>query len=229
MSEGLYASLNCGYGSGDVREKVQENRRRVSEILGAKQEVITCHQIHSDIVHVIDKVPELPLEGDALVTKTPGLAIGILTADCVPVLLADTKHKVIAAAHAGWKGAIGGIIKSTVLKMESLGAKRSSIVAAVGPAISQSSYEVGADLYARFMHDDFENGVFFKPSGKPDHTLFNLKAYAKSRLGREGLARVDVLDYDTYLDETRFFSFRRATHRSELVYGRQISAIMIRE
>lgn len=227
VSEGLYGGLNCGYGSGDAHAKVQENRRRVSEQLGVKQEVVTCHQTHSNIAHVLHAPPATALEGDALVTNQRGLAIGVLTADCVPVLLADATHQIVAAAHAGWKGAIGGIIPATLQAMESLGAKRNAIAAAVGPAISQMSYEVGTDLYAKFMQDDFENAIFFKPSSARDHYLFNLKAYVVATLKRERLARVELLDYDTYTDEARFYSFRRATHRQEAVYGRQLSAIVI--
>jgi polyphenol oxidase len=227
ISEGLYAGLNCGYGSGDAREKVQENRLRASAALSAKGEVVTCHQTHSHIAHVLDAPPETPLEGDALVTNQRALAIGVLTADCVPVLFADAAHKVVGAAHAGWKGAIGGIVPATIRAMESIGAKRKDIVAVVGPAISQMSYEVGADLYAKFMQDDYENAIFFKPSGARDHYFFNLKAYVVAMLKRERLARVELLDYDTYTDEARFYSFRRATHRQEAVYGRQLSGIVI--
>ncbi len=227
ISEGFYASLNCGYGSGDEREKVQENRLRVSAALGAKGEVITCHQTHSNVAHILHAPPVTPLEGDALVTKQRGLAIGVLTADCVPVLFGDTAHGVAAAAHAGWKGALGGILPATLAAMESLGAKRSSTVAVVGPAIAQGSYEVGADLHAKFMQDDFENAIFFKPSGARDHYLFNLKAYVLTILKRQRVAGIELLDHDTYTDEARFYSFRRGTHRAEPAYGRQISAIML--
>jgi len=169
--------------------------------------------------------PERP-RADALVTRTPGLALAILTADCAPVLLADREAGVIAAAHAGWKGAIGGVTDATVAAMESLGAQRARIAAAIGPCIARASYEVDDGFVARFAEADPANEHFFAP-GRPGHAQFDLEAYVAHRLAAAGVTRIDCLGLDTYADEARFYSFRRATHRREADYGRQISLIAL--
>jgi len=225
VSNGLYSDLNCGYGSGDDLEKVKVNRLRVSEKIGAKDEFLTCYQIHSAKVITLKAPWEKPEEADAIVTDQPQLAIGILTADCLPVLFADKKKKVIGAAHAGWKGAIGGVLEATINAMKALGA--SDITATIGPAIQQDSYEVGAEFYERFLQEDVQNTQYFKPSAKPGHHMFDLPSYAKARLVSAGIANVSVLDYDTCSLEQQFFSFRRATTRGEKVYGRQVAAIVM--
>lgn len=240
MSEGVYASLNCGPGSSDRSEHVAENRRRaVAAVTGEEYPLLTLRQTHSARVVVADSpfVSEVP-EADALVTKQHGLALGILTADCAPVLFCDPQAGVIAAAHAGWKGAIGGIIAATVDAMVQQGAERARIRASIGPAIAVESYEVGEEMMARFCSDDSENRDFFRYRNEnqgflktklPDSRIhFNLSAYVADRLVRVGLREIDKIAADTYAEEARFFSYRRATHRKENDYGRQLSAIVLR-
>jgi YfiH family protein len=230
VSDGIYASLNCGPGSGDAIPKVMENRTRAAKTLGAALEsLVTCYQIHSANVVIIDKPwtwKEAP-QADAVVTKTPGIALGILAADCLPVLFADAQAKVIGAAHAGWKGAISGVCENTISAMEKMGATRANIVASVGPGIAQNSYEVSAEFYERFFTESGTNALYFKPSDRADHYRFDLKAYVAGRLKAADISRNNVLAEDTCLDENRFFSFRRATLRKEPAYGRQISAILL--
>lgn len=227
VSDGIYASLNCGYGSGDDKAKVRENRLRVSHALGSEHEVTTCFQIHSNKVITLTSIDDAcsDNEADALVTNVANLPIGILTADCLPVLFADVHTPIIGAAHAGWKGAIGGILEATIAAMKALGAR--DIVAAIGPAIAQSSYEVGAEFYARFTQESLSNAQFFFPSPRDGAFLFDLKAYAKARLIAANISSIIVLPHDTYTEEKTFFSFRRTTHRNEKIYGRQVAAIMI--
>lgn len=223
VSSGIYDSLNCGPGSGDDLEKVAENRRHVLAELG-EGKLVTLHQIHSG--YVVDVINPWEMgkgpQADAMVTTVPHLAIGILTADCAPVLLADTKAGVIGAAHAGWKGAISGVLEETVANMEVLGADRARIAAAIGPCISQTNYEVGPEFRERFVETMADNARFFSPDFH-----FDLEGYAASRLAAAGVANVERLSACTYARETEFFSFRRATHRKETAYGRQISAIML--
>ena len=230
VSEGLYRGLNCGTGSNDDPSAVHENRTRVAHRLGAEPEaLLTVYQVHSATVQTVKKVwsrPDAP-KADALVTGQPGIALGILTADCVPVLFADPEQPVIGAAHAGWKGALGGVLEATLDAMAHLGAARHRIIAAIGPAISQQSYEVEAVFRDRFLDDDARNDQWFKPAPRPGHFLFDLPAYAAARLARAGTGQIVSLDICTYRDEDRFYSFRRATHRREPDYGRQISAIML--
>jgi YfiH family protein len=223
VSEGLYSSLNCGYGSGDEKEKVCENRLKVSRQLGADMEILTCYQIHSAKVITLCEPLEKSEEADALVTDRPGIPIGVLTADCLPVLFSDTQKRIIGAAHAGWKGAIGGVLEATIDAMETLGA--TDIIATIGPAIAQDSYEVGAEFYKKFIAESAANARFFKPSAREGAYMFDLPGYAKARLLRAGVAQAGILAYDTYSLENEFFSFRRATHRAENVYGRQVSVI----
>ncbi len=232
VSEGIYASLNCGPGSRDDPESVRENRRRVAAALGGA-ELITLNQVHSAIVHALPlKDGRAQPDGDGMVTATPGLVLGILTADCVPVLLADPRARVIGAAHAGWKGALGskeagGVLENTIAAMETLGADPARIRAAIGPAITQDSYEVGWDFRDRFLEQGLRNRRFFVPSGKEGHYRFDLKGYAAHRLDAAGIGAVETLPACTYPPQNGFFSFRRATHRGEPDYGRQVSAIVL--
>jgi YfiH family protein len=227
VSEGIHASLNCGPGSQDDPESVAENRRRVAAALGAGIGLVTLSQIHSAIVHTVP-LAAAPAEGDAMVTATPGVALGILTADCAPVLLADAQARVIGAAHAGWKGALAGVLENTIAAMERLGAARARIHAAIGPDITQDNYEVGWELRDKVLE---QGGLrmrgFFVPSGREGHYRFDLKGYAGHRLTQAGIAGVETLPACTYPPENGFFSFRRTTHRAEPDYGRQVSAIAL--
>lgn len=230
VSLGIYASLNCGYGSGDDIENVSDNRNIVAEQLGVtRHALISAYQIHSAKALIVDKPWQWQeaQQVDAMVTNTPGIALGILTADCLPILFADTKHKVIGAAHAGWKGAFGGVIEDTLAKMAELGSKPTDIIATIGPAIAQGSYEVGSEFYDRFISQDAGNAIYFIHGAREGHYLFDLKAYAKDRLKSAGVGQINMLAHDTCLQENDFFSYRRATLRSEPAYGRQISAIIL--
>jgi YfiH family protein len=229
-SRGLYASLNCGAGSKDDPVAVIENRSRVAQHLGSfGDDVQTIYQTHSATAHVMEAlVPRDSLpKGDALVTRTRGLVIGVLTADCAPVLFADAEAKVVGAAHAGWRGALGGVLEATVVAMEGLGADRSRIFAALGPSIGPKSYEVGPEFVAEFQAAEPGNARFFTiPKGrKTPH--FDLPAYVMDRLGRLGIRHAERQSPCTYENESMFFSFRRTTHRKEPDYGRQISAIVV--
>ena len=229
VSAGLYASLNCGPGSRDAAAAVTENRLRVAEALAPGAALISLSQIHSPIVHTLDHAPPQRLEGDAMVTATPGLGLGILTADCAPVLLADAQAKVIGAAHAGWKGALGGVLEFTLEAMEKLGAARSRIGAAIGPCIAQENYEVGWEFRDKFLELGLRNRKFFIPSpGKEGHYRFDLEGYAAHRLTAAGVASVEKMGVCTYPPENGFFSFRRTTHAGEPDYGRQVSAILLK-
>jgi YfiH family protein len=229
-SSGIFASLNCGFGSGDDKPTVSRNRAAVSEKLGVESmNLLTTWQHHSsDTIAVTAPWDSMtPPRGDAIVTATSGIAIAVLTADCAPILLADPEARVIGAAHAGWKGALAGITDSTVAAMERLGARRSHITAVIGPTISQAVYEVGPELFERFADDDRSNAEYFAPSHRGAHHMFDLPRYLAGRLTRAGLAAVVDLAICTYRDEDRFFSYRRATHRGHENYGRQISAICL--
>lgn len=224
LSTGIHAGLNVGLGSNDDAEAVQANRRLAAEAVLPGGTLVTLYQIHSaDAVTVRAPIDGRP-EGDALVTDRPGLALGILTADCAPVLLADRTAGVVGAAHAGWKGAIGGVTDAAITAMEALGARRDRIAAAIGPCIARASYEVDESFIRRFGEHDPANERFFAP-GRPGHYQFDLEAYVAHRLAGAGLNRIELLGLDTYADADRFFSFRRATHRGEPGYGRQISII----
>ena len=229
-SRGLYASLNCGAGSKDDPVAVIENRARVAQHLGSfNDDVQTIYQVHSADVHVVNALApreSLP-KADALVTRTRGLAIGILTADCAPVLFADAEAGVVGAAHAGWRGALGGVLEATVAAMESQGAERSRIFAALGPAISQKSYEVGPEFVAEFEAVSADTTRFFTvPKGKTK-PHFDLPAFVMDRLAKLGIHHAERESPCTYENESMFFSFRRSTHRKEPDYGRQISAIVV--
>ncbi len=228
VSTGIYSSLNVGLGSGDDPDSVLENRWRAAEAVLPGSRLATLYQVHSaDVITVVEAFAagDLP-HADAMVSNTPGLLLGILTADCAPVLFADAEAGVIGAAHAGWKGALCGVTDATVASMEALGARRDRIVAAIGPCIAQVSYEVDDAFVLRFEAADLENERFFK-SGRAGHHQFDLEGYVASRLGAAGLMRVEALGIDTYSDPERYFSFRRATHQGESDYGRQISLIAL--
>jgi YfiH family protein len=227
VSSGIHESLNCGPGSTDTPEKVAENRRRVREAIGADS-LNTLYQIHSPAAVAVDAAWNAGPQADAMVTKIPGIALGILTADCAPVLFADRDARVIGAAHAGWKGALAGIVESTIAAMETLGAHRERIVAAIGPCISQANYEVGAEFHARFVDEHAGNARFFITGARPGHFQFDLESFVAARLAHAGLTKVSRLSACTYAREVDFFSFRRATHRGEKDYGREISAIVLR-
>jgi purine-nucleoside/S-methyl-5'-thioadenosine phosphorylase / adenosine deaminase len=231
VSRGIYASLNCGQGSDDDRVAVSENRSLVAGHLGAPGgDIQTVHQIHSANVVIADQLVDrgiLP-KGDALVTRTPGLAIGVLTADCAPVLFADGEAKVVGAAHAGWRGAISGVVEETIRAMESLGARRTSIRAAVGPAIGAAAYEVGEEFEVEFLEQNPVNARFFRrPHGKTGKPFFDLPGYVHDRLKHAGLTAPENASHCTMVNESLFFSFRRSQKRSEADYGRQISAIVV--
>jgi YfiH family protein len=226
VSTGAYAGLNVGTGSDDDPQAIATNRRLATDAVLPGAPLATLYQVHSADALVVRKAAEGPLRppGDALVTDRPGLALGVLTADCAPVLLADRDAGVVAAAHAGWKGAIGGVTDSAIAAMESLGARRERIHAAIGPCIARTSYEVDAAFVRRFETADPANERFFT-AGRADHAQFDLEAYVAHRLAAAGVARIEALGLDTYADEARFFSYRRATHRGEPGYGRQIAII----
>lgn len=229
VSEGVCAGLNVGLGSDDAREAIHENRRRAAAAVAPGAALVTVHQVHSPdaVVAVAPWPDEARPHADAIVTDRPGLALGILTADCAPLLFADEAAGVIGAAHAGWKGAYGGVIESTLAAMEGLGADRGRIAAAIGPAIARKSYEVDEGFLRRFAEADPENERFFAP-GRPGHHQFDLEGYAAARLAAAGVRRVEALGLDTYGDPDRFFSYRRSTHKGEPTYGRQISLIALR-
>lgn len=226
VSQGIHAGLNVGLGSEDAAEVVAENRRRATEAVLPGAQLVTLFQVHSAEAVVVTQSFEQALRphADALVTDRPGLALGILTADCAPVLLADREAGVVGAAHAGWKGAIGGVTDSTLAAMEQLGARRERISAAVGPCIARASYEVDADFVRRFAEADPENERFFTDT-REGHAQFDLEAYVVHRLASAGVRRIEALGLDTYADPEQFFSYRRATHRGEPDYGRQIAII----
>jgi purine-nucleoside/S-methyl-5'-thioadenosine phosphorylase / adenosine deaminase len=229
VSDGLYASLNGGIGSNDDPAKVAENRRRMAEQMGvAPEHLLSVHQTHSPDVVVASgpwRGPSRPL-ADAIVTRTEGLAIGATAADCGPILLVDPTARVIGAVHAGWKGALSGIVESTVETMEKLGAERSGMLAAIGPLIRQHSYEVGGEFVERFAEADAENAVFFIPAAREGHAMFDLAGYIRMRLENAGVLMIDDTGVDTYSDE-RFFSYRRSVHRKEPDYGRHVHAIAL--
>ena len=230
VSGGLYAGLNVGLGSGDERSHVEENRARIAAWMGvAADRLVSPYQVHSPDVVTVDApfASERP-QADAIVTATPGLAIGVVTADCGPVLFADSKARVIGAAHAGWKGALTGVLENTILAMEAMGATRSAITAVLGPSISQANYEVGPEFVERAVAADQANERWFIPSARPGHAMFDLQGYTVARLARAGVS-ASMNGHCTYGDEPAFFSYRRTTHRAEPDYGRQISAIILEE
>ena len=229
VSGGIYEGLNGGLGSNDDPALVAENRRRMAEQMGVVPEhLISAHQIHSPDAVVATgpwRNGTRP-RADAIVTRTAGIAIGVTAADCGPVLFADPAARVIGAAHAGWKGALTGVLESTIEAMEKLGADRSGMVVAIGPLIRQNSYEVGSEFVERFLDADAENGVFFIPSVRSGHSMFDLAGFIRMRLENAGIPMIDDIGVDTYSDE-RFYSYRRSVHRKEPDYGRHVHAIAL--
>jgi YfiH family protein len=228
VSTGVCAGLNVGWGADDDRAAVAENRRRAVAAVAPGARLVTVHQVHSpDALYAAAPWPDdARPAADAIVTDRPGLALGILTADCTPVLLADAQAGVIGAAHAGWKGALAGVLESTLAAMEAIGATRARIAAAIGPVIARRSYEVDEALLRRFAEAEPANERFFTP-GRAGHHQFDLEAYVLARLAEAGVTRAEALGLDTYSDPDRFFSYRRATHNSEPTYGRQLSLIAL--
>jgi len=230
VSEGLYASLNCGFGSGDEAERVAENRARALARLEIEDsDLVTVYQVHSNRVAVVEETwpREAAPKVDAMVTRTPGRALGILTADCVPVLLADAAAGVVGAAHAGWRGALDGVLDAAVSAMVELGAAPNRIVAGIGPAICQRSYEVGPEFPQPFIAQAESNRDFFCPASRAGHFMFDLKGYVARRLAAADIKNVQVLPCDTCAEDTRFFSYRRACQRGEPDYGRGLSVICL--
>ena|SRR5436190_246576 len=227
VSQGLYASLNVGVGSGDDPDAVAENRRRASEHFGGTT-LVTAYQVHSATALVADGVwPAGPPQADAVVTATPGVICGALAADCAPVLLCDPQARIVAAVHAGWKGALTGIVEAAVTRMVSLGADRNRLRAAIGPCIGPASYEVGVEFLERFVHFDRGYSQFFTPGVTPDKRQFDLPGFVLARLQAAGVEAREWTGHDTCADEDRFFSNRRAFKRGESDYGRLLSAIVL--
>jgi polyphenol oxidase len=229
-STGIFASLNCGLGSGDDPDLVTMNRETVARSIGVEgSQLITAHQVHSSEAMVVtaswphNDRPKL----DGIVTRKAGIGLGVLTADCGPVLFADAEARVIGACHAGWKGAVTGVTDATIEKMVEQGAVRDRVVAVIGPTISQAAYEVGPEFPAPFLQQDLGHAKYFVPSVKENHFMFDLPGYLRDRLKRAGVSAVHDLALCTYSDEARFYSYRRATHRHEADYGRLISAIAL--
>jgi YfiH family protein len=232
VSQGVYATLNGGVGSKDTPESVTENRKRMAAALGVKPDhFLSAYQIHSpDVITVETPWPhDQRPKADAMVTRIPGIAIGISTADCGPVLFADSQARVIGAAHAGWRGALTGVLEATIAAMEKLGADRKRTIVALGPMIRQQNYEVGPEFAARFREADEDNIRFFVASDRKDHAMFDLAGYAAMRLERAGITTIEDLKLCTYAEPERFFSYRRMTKLGEADYGRHINAIVITE
>lgn len=226
-SSGIFEGLNCGYGSSDQKEMVQLNRARVAEALSVTPDQMAfVHQVHSADVITVDNVKSTPPKADALVTATPGIALAVLAADCQPVLFADHSAQVIGAAHAGWRGALTGVLEATLEAMINLGADRRNIRAVIGPAISQAAYEVGPDFLDAFVTDNTENTRFFA-QGTGDRYQFDLPAFGLHRLRQAGIAEAAWTRHCTYSDADRFFSYRRSVHKKEADYGRLLSAIRL--
>jgi YfiH family protein len=230
VSEGIYRGLNVGLGSHDVRQSVLENRKRVAQWFGLSiEKLATVHQMHSPDVVVADEnySGERP-EADAIVTATPGLVVGVLSADCGPILFTDPQARIVGAAHAGWKGAVSGVLENTIDAMIGLGAQRERIVASLGPSISRENYEVGPERVESLKEMNPAHSAYFSPSSNPGHAFFDLKQLTIDRLTAAGVT-AENLDICTYPDDASFYSYRRTTHRGEPDYGRQISAIAILE
>lgn len=230
VSDGVYESLNGGVGSRDTPEHVAENRARMAMALGvAPERFLTVYQIHSPDVVTVEQpwAGDARPRADALVTRTPGVAIGVSTADCGPLLFADGEARVIGAAHAGWRGAFTGVIEATIAAMERCGADRDRIVAAAGPMIRQTNYEVGPEFVERFKADSAANERFFTPSTNDDHAMFDLAGYIVARLRAAGIRQIDDIGRCTYAEPDTFYSYRRSVHRNEPDYGRHINAIAL--
>jgi len=230
VSDGIYASLNGGVGSNDVPAHVAENRARMAQAVGVGPDhLLTAYQIHSPDVVTAERAWDIGArpKADALVTKVPGLALGISTADCGPILLADEAAGVVGAAHAGWRGALSGVAEATISAMERCGADRDRIVAALGPLIRQPNYEVGPEFVTRFLAAAQANARFFRPAARAGHALFDLAGYIAARLAAAGIRHIEDLGHCTYADPDRFFSYRRSVHRAEADYGRHVNAIAL--
>lgn len=227
-SSGIFDSLNAGLGSGDNRGSVELNRKDICSTLDIDiKNLATLHQIHSNQVFLANEgISSNRPKADGIVTNTTGIAIGIVTADCGPVLFADHKNAVVGAAHAGWRGAFDGVLENTIAAMEKLGAERSCISACLGPTISQRNYEVGPEFYAHFIEKDKKLSTYFKPSDRHDHFLYNLHAFITNCLEQSGVVAED-LDICTYEEDENYFSYRRTTHKNEKDYGRQLSVIKL--
>jgi YfiH family protein len=228
VSQGVYATLNGGTGSRDAVEYIATNRARMAAALGvAPERLLTAHQIHSPDVVVAEQPWADRPRADAIVTRSPGLAVGVSTADCGPLLFADAEARVVGAAHAGWRGALTGVVEATIAAMEKLGAERRRIAVALGPTIRQRNYEVGPEFIARFLAADGDNARFFIPSKRADHAMFDLTGYIADRIMRAGVENFHDLDVCTYDEPDRFFSYRRMTSVGEADYGRHINAITL--
>ena len=226
-SSGIFAGLNCGHGSSDQTEAVAINRARAAAAMGATPDDLACvHQIHSADVVSVTRPPGAPARADGLVTATPGLVLGILTADCQPVLFADPTARVVGAAHAGWRGALSGILEATLDAMETLGARRANTVAVIGPSISQRAYEVGPEFLDTFLAEDPAYSRFFA-GGEDDRMHFDLPGFGLHRLREAGIGRAEWTHGCTYSDPERYYSYRRSVHRHEADFGRLISAIRL--
>ncbi|QYX57862.1 peptidoglycan editing factor PgeF [Roseovarius sp. SCSIO 43702] len=226
-SSGIFQGLNCGHGSSDQAEIVTINRTRAADAMGLDPDhLLSVHQVHSpDVATLSEPFSEKP-RADAMVTATPGLGLGILTADCQPVLFADPEAAVVGAAHAGWKGTLAGVLEATVEAMEALGADRDRIIAVIGPSISQRAYEVGLDFMDDFLAEDPDNHRFFA-GGEGDRVQFDLPGFGLARLRVAGVGHAEWTGHCTYSDPERFFSYRRATHAGEADYGRLLSVIRL--
>ncbi len=228
VSQGIYAGLNVGRGSRDDPAAVRENRTQAAAWFGVGEPALLCaYQIHSAVAHVVDGVWNQPTEADALVSATPDLALGALSADCAPILIADARARVVASAHAGWRGALGGVVASTVEAMKAQGAEPSRMIAAVGPCIGPRSYEVGLEFLDRFVAEQPGSERFFAPGALEAKRLFDLPGFVVSRLNEAGVAKAEWIGADTLTDDANFFSNRRAVLRGEGDYGRLLSAIML--
>jgi purine-nucleoside/S-methyl-5'-thioadenosine phosphorylase / adenosine deaminase len=230
VSDGIYASLNCGYGSHDDPAKVGRNRAIVAARLGvAPDRLVSCHQVHGTATVTVERPwgREHNPRADGMVTAVPGIGLGVLAADCAPVLFADPAARVIAAAHGGWRGALAGVMEATVAAMAALGARPDNIRAAIGPCIAQPSYEVGPEFEAAFAAADRDSGGFFLPAPRAGHFLFDLPGYIAHRLRRLGLAAVERTAHDTAAEEALFFSYRRACRQGERDYGRGLAGIAL--
>jgi purine-nucleoside/S-methyl-5'-thioadenosine phosphorylase / adenosine deaminase len=232
ISGGLYESLNCGFGSGDATESVARNRGiAIGQLSLAADRLVTCRQIHSTTVVIVERtwLREAAPRADGMVTRVPDIALGVLSADCAPILFQDPVANVIGAAHGGWRGALGGVVEATIEQMEAIGAERGRIRAAIGPCIARNSYEVGPEFPQRFLARDTASKSYFAPAMRTGHFMFDLPGYIEHRLARAGIGTVQQARYDTVAEEERFFSYRRSCLRGERAYGRALSAIVLKQ
>ena len=228
QSKGIYKGLNCGLGSRDDEKTIIGNRNLVAQHMGTSlDKIVGVHQIHSVEAIICNKTFETSPKADALVTNTPGLLLSVLTADCQPVIFADEKNSVIGIAHAGWRGALNGVLNSTINKMEALGAERNQISAVIGPCISQNAYEVGLDFFEKFKGANKKNTDYFTYSSDTEKYHFDLPNFSLNLLKNEGISSIEWTGHCTYSDPKKFFSYRRSCHKNEPDYGRLISAIML--